>query len=194
MAESEAYLAKCLGRHTLSEMWADPFSEYHLKNTKDHIDDYKKARIAAETAQEALFEALKSGNADSSFIKTLLLNSRMLDYTAARFIWARTIVDRWNWIYNLNAGTKKDNYRSYDLNYSTHGLTVDMMDYCTEIKEEYRKAWLSENMTYRMGTILEDLILNIFCGEICTPRLLDFGNRNNINNSNEKFEDIFLKK
>ena len=27
----------------------------------------------------------------------------------------------------------------YDINYSTHGLMVDMMDYCTEIKEEYRR-------------------------------------------------------
>ncbi len=194
MAESEALLAKCLGRHTLSEMWADPFSEYHLKNTKDHIDDYKKARIAAETAQEAFIEALKAGNADTSFIKTMLLNSRLLDYTAARFIWARTIVDRWNWIYNLNAGSKKDNYRSYDLNYSTHGLTVDMMDYCTELKEEYRKAWLAENMTYRMGTILGRFDTEYLIWRNMYTKIHDFGNRNNINNSKEKFEDIFLKK
>ena len=26
MSESEDLLAKCLGRHTLSEMWEDPFS------------------------------------------------------------------------------------------------------------------------------------------------------------------------
>jgi hypothetical protein len=194
MAEAESFLAKCLGRHTLSEMWADPFSEYHLKHTREHLDDYKKARLAAGDAQEAFYEALKSGTTDPSFIHTMLLNSRLLDFTAARFIWARTMVDRWNWIYNLDPGTKKDNLRSYDLNYSTHGMTVDMMDYCTELKEEYRNAWLAENMPYRMGTILGRFDTEYLIWRNMYTRLRDYGNRNNINNSKDRFEDLFLKK
>ena len=153
MSESEDLLAKCLGRHTLSEMWEDPFSSYHLKNTGLHLDDFKNASIAAEAAQEKLIEALNTGTEDTAFIKTMLVNCRQLDYTATRFIWAKTIVDRWNWIYDLKSKGEKDHVLYYDINYSTHGLIVDMMDYCTEIKEEYRKAWLSENMSYRMGTI-----------------------------------------
>jgi len=31
---------------------------------------------------------------------------------------------------------------------------MDMVDYCTEIKEEYRQAWLSENIPYRLGNIM----------------------------------------
>ena len=194
MAESESYLAKSLGRHTLAEMWADPFSEYHLNHTKEHLDDYKKARLAAEDAQEALYNALKSGIADSSFIRTMLFNSRLLNYTATRFIWARTIVDRWNWIYSQDPGTKKDNLRPYDLNYSTHGMTVDMLDFCTELKEEYREAWLAENMTYRMGTILGRFDTEYLIWRDMYTKIRDFGNRNNINNSKEKFEDLFLRK
>ena len=148
MAESEDFLAKCFGRHTLSEMWADPFSSYHLKNTNDHFEDFKKARISAETAQENFIGALHSQTGDTAFIRTLLINSRLLDYTASRFIWAKTIVDRWNWIYDGKSKGKKDNIMYYDINYSTHGLVVDMMDYCTEIKEEYCRSWLSENMPY----------------------------------------------
>ena len=83
----------------------------------------------------------------------MLVNCRQLDYTATRFIWAKTIVDRWNWMYDLKSKGEKDYVMYYDINYTTHGLIADMMDYCTEIKEEYRKAWLSENMSYRMGTI-----------------------------------------
>ena len=41
MSESEDLLAACFGRHTLSEMWEDPFSAYHLKNTALHIDDLR---------------------------------------------------------------------------------------------------------------------------------------------------------
>ena len=140
MSESEDFLAKCLGRHTLSEMWEDPFSSYHLKNTGLHLGDYKNARIAAEAAQEKLLEALHSGSADSAFIRTMLVNCRQLDYTAARFIWAKTIVDRWNWIYDLKSKGEKDYVMYYDINYSTHGLIVDMMDYCTEIKGGIQKS------------------------------------------------------
>jgi hexosaminidase len=192
MAESEAYLEKCLGRHSLSQMWEDPFTSYHLKNTQAHIDDYKNARIAAETAQENLVEALRSQTGDTAFIKTMLVNSRMLDYTASRFIWAKTIVDRWNWIYDLKPAVKKDNYRFYDINYSTHGLTVDMMDWCTEIKEEYRKAWLSENMTYRMGTMTGRFDSEYLLWRNIYTRVHDFSNHNNSTTSVLKFEDLFL--
>jgi hypothetical protein len=193
MAESEALLAKCLGRHTLIEMWADPFSSYHLGNTKTHIEDYKNARLAAESAQENLYEALNSQTGDTAFIKTLLFSSRLLEYTASRFIWASTIVDRWNWIYDYKAKGKKDHLRFYDINYSTHGLTVDMMDYCTEIKEEYRKAWLSENMPYRMGTMLGRFDAEYLLWRNMYTRIVDYNMRKNITNSTSKFEDIFLK-
>ncbi len=153
MAESEDWLAKSLGRHTLSEMWSDPFSSYHLKNTGLHLSDFKNARLAAEEAQEKLIGVLQKGTGDTAFIKSMLVNCRQLDYTATRFIWAKTIVERWNWIYDLKSKGAKDNLIYYDINYSTHGLIVDMMDFCTGLKEEYRKAWLSENMSYRMGTI-----------------------------------------
>ncbi|HNW56169.1 MAG TPA: family 20 glycosylhydrolase [Bacteroidales bacterium] len=193
MAESEASLAKCLGLHTLLEMWSDPFSSYHLKNTKDHIDDYKNARKAAEAAQENLLEALLSQPDDSAFIKTLLVNSRLLDYTASRFIWARTIVDRWNWDYDCNSNEKDDFSKIYDTNYSTHGLTVDMMDYCTQIKEEYIKAWISENMKYRLGTITGRFDSEYLLWRNIYTRIADFQLHNKINSQTNRFEDVILK-
>jgi len=78
LAASQSYLEKCLGnnsRHTLVEMWANPFSTYFLKNTNEHVSDFKKARIAAEEAQESLINALQSCPAkDTAYIKSLLVN------------------------------------------------------------------------------------------------------------------------
>lgn len=192
LAESEAFLAKCLGQHTMLEMWEDPFSSYHLNNTKTHLDDYKKARIASETAEESLFEALHSQTEDSAFIKTLLVSSRILDYTASRFVWASTIVDRWDWIYDFQLKGKKDYIMYYDINYSTHGLTVDMMDYCTQIKEEYRKAWLSENMPYRMGTIIGRFDSEYLLWRNINRKIDDYRFHNNGKESRLKFEESFL--
>jgi len=192
MDESETYLAKCLGQHTLEQMWEDPFSSYHLNNTNAHFDDYKNARIAAEAAQENLIEAFHSQTTDTTFIKTLLVNSRMLNYTASRFIWAKTIVDRWNWIYDFKSRGKKDHIMYYDINYSTHGLTVDMMDYCTELKEEYRKAWLSENMTYRLGTIIGRFDSEYLLWRNIYTKIADYRSHSTSNGTRLKFEKLFL--
>ncbi|MCE5347669.1 MAG: beta-N-acetylhexosaminidase [Bacteroidales bacterium] len=192
LAESEALLAKCLGRHTLLEMWENPFSSFHLNNTKIHLDDYKNARMAAETAEESLFDALNSQTEDTAFIRTLLVSSRMLDFTASRFIWASHIVERWNWIYDFQLKGKKDYIMYYDINYSTHGLTIDMMDYCTQLKEEYRKAWLSENMPYRMGTITGRFDSEYLLWRNINMKIDDYRFHNNSKESRLKFEVLFL--
>ena len=129
MAESEAHLAKCLGRHTLNKMFTNPFSKPMLENTNLHLNDYKKARIAAELAQENFIEALRYQTADTSFIKSLLVNGRMSHYTASRFIWAKRIVDRWNWKHTLKTNKKNDHYRFYDINYSKSVLLALKSDY-----------------------------------------------------------------
>jgi hexosaminidase len=164
MEESQSYLEKSTGgRHTLTDMWQNPFSSYALKRTDEHIVDLKQARIAAEEAQEALINALKSSPAkDTAFIKTLLVNTRLLDYAPMRFIWAKTIEDRWSYTMQPKEkrdekliGKKDDSWiMYYDLSYSAHGLITDMMDYSKEIEQEYRQAWLSENMPYRLETML----------------------------------------
>ena len=193
MAESETYLAKCLGRHTLNKMFTNPFFAYMLKNTNTHIKDFKKARLAAELAQESFIEALNHKTADSTFIKSMLVNSRMSHFTASRFVWAKTIVDRWNWTNDMRADRKKDHTQYYDINYSAHGLTVDMMDWCTEIKEEYRQAWLSENMPYRMGTVLGRFDSEYLFWRDMYNKISDYRYQPD-KNLNLKFEDIFLNK
>ncbi len=57
----------------------------------------KKARLAAELAQEQLIDALKLDAKDSAFIRTLILNCRLLSYAATRFLWAKKMVDRWDY-------------------------------------------------------------------------------------------------
>ena len=192
MEESETSLAKCLGRHTVTEMFADPFTPHFLKSTGAHINDYKNARIAAESAIEYFTEALHFQTGDTAFIKSMLVNSRMSHYTASRYIWAKTIVDRWNWVPDSVIKGKKDYIMYYDVNYSAHGLTVDMMDWCTEIKEEYRKAWLSENMPYRLGTMTGRFDQEYLLWRNIYTKILDYRFRHNEKEPRGKFEDLFL--
>ncbi len=192
MSESEDLLAKCLGRHTLSEMWEDPFSSYHLKQTGENMEDYKNARAAAEEAQEKLIEALSKGSHDSAFIETMLVNARQLHYTVTRFIWARKIVDRWNWIYDLKSRGEKDYVMYYDINYTTHGLIADMMDYCTGLRQEYRHAWLSENMSYRMETITGRFDSEYLIWRNMSLKIAAYINHHDEKVPRAKFEKLFL--
>jgi hexosaminidase len=193
MAESQDWLAKALDRHTLTQMWDDPFSPFHLKNTAAHLQDYKNARLAAENAQEKLCEALNTGSPDSSFIKSMLVHCRQLDYTASRFIWARTIVDRWNWIYDLQSKGEKDYVMFYDINYSTHGLLADMMDISTSVGEEYRKAWLAENMEYRLGSIMGRFDTDYLMWRKLYLKISDYISHDDTKAKRKKFEQLFLQ-
>jgi hypothetical protein len=189
MAESQSYLEKCLRRHTQTEMWTNPFSEYSLQNTNDHLDDYKKARLAAEIAQESLINAFQYGTADTSFIKTLLVNSRLLQYTATRFLWAKTIVDRWNQAVQQPGNDYISSYN--DVKESPHGLIADILDYCTEIKEEYRQAWLSENMAYRLGTMTGRFDEEYLLWRGIASKLVEYHYNRNKDQS-AKFEESFI--
>ncbi|MFT3702097.1 MAG: family 20 glycosylhydrolase [Agriterribacter sp.] len=150
MAESQVALRKCMNQ-TQTHMWINPFLSYNLKHTNEFVAEYEKGRLAAELGQEALIDALKAQTKDSTFIKTMLVNCRQLSYTAMRFLWAKKIVDRWN--YSLEHKGQENSWYG-DITETPHGLIMDMLDYSTEIKEEYRQAWLSENIPYRLGTIM----------------------------------------
>jgi hexosaminidase len=193
MTESEDWLVHCLGRHTLSQMWEDPFSAVQLKNTAIHEEDFRNARESAEEAQESLEKVLEEGCPDTAFIRTLLVNCRQLDYTAARFIWAKTIVDRWNWIFDNNLKGEKDHVLYYDINYTTHGLITDMMDFCTQIKEEYRRSWLSENLYYRLGTISGRFDSEYLLWRNMYMKIALYINHKPGNTRRQRFEKLFLE-
>ena len=152
-------LSKCMGRNTnnlpagtIIESWSDPFSPYYLANTRAHMQDLKKARKESEEVEDQLIAALgRVGQQDSVFLNSLLVSARLLHYTATRFIWAVTICDRWN---EAMLGKKKNDFVYYDIAYICHGLVQDVMDEGGELKDAYAGAWLSENMPYRLNTML----------------------------------------
>jgi hypothetical protein len=49
---------------------------------------------------------------------------------------------------------RKDDYVFYDLTYPCHSLLVDATEETGELKQAYARIWLSENMPYRLNTML----------------------------------------
>lgn len=155
---SMKYLERCLGKNTqsmprgtITESWLNPFSAYYLENTRMHFEDFRLSRKWSETAQAMLIEAIPlAKQKDSSFLVSLLVSARLINFTATRFIWATVITDRWN---ESIIGKKKNDFVMYDITYPCHGLIIDMLDETGSLKDAYASAWLSENLPYRLGTI-----------------------------------------
>ncbi len=159
LAASNASLDKCLGRNTngmprgtIIESWSNPFLPYYLKNTNEHAAEFRNARKSAEAAQAELIRALaKCTPKDTAFIHSMIVTARLMAYSATRFLWAKTISDRWN---ESMLVRKKNDFVAYDLAYPCHGLLVDVMDEGGELKTAYSEAWRSEYMPYRLNTML----------------------------------------
>ena len=152
-------LAKCLGRNTsnmpggtLVEAWLNPFSPYYLTMANEHIADLRSVRKKSEEAEGVLITALQHcAGHDSDLINSLLVSARLINYSATRFVWAKTICDRWN---TSMLEKKRNDYVFYDISYTCHGLLVDLMNETGELKEAYAHAWLSESQPYRLNTML----------------------------------------
>lgn len=159
LAASNASLDKCLGnntngmpRGTIIESRSNPFLPYYLKNTGEHAADFRNARKSSEAAQAELITALaKCSPKDTAFIHSMIVTARLMAYAATRFLWAKTVCDRWN---ESMLVRKKNDFVAYDLAYPCHGLLVDVMDEAGELKTAYSEAWRSEYMPYRLNTML----------------------------------------
>ena len=194
---SQQYLEKCLGKNTqgmprgtITESWLNPFSAYYLANTNAHFSDFKRSRNWSEAAQGLLLNALATADKkDSSFIVSLLVSARLMNYSAARFIWAKTITDRWN---EAIIGKKKNDFVMYDIAYPCHGLIIDMLDEVGALKDDYSKAWLSENKPYRLNTITGRFDTEFALWQKLLLKVMDFRVQHPVNYvPAQTFEEIF---
>jgi hexosaminidase len=197
MALSGSYLDKCLGKNTagmprgtIIESWSNPFSAYYLKNTNEHITDFRNARKASEEAQGMLITALgKCDKKDSAFINSMLVTARLMTYSATRFIWAKTLCDRWN---ESMLVKKKNDFVVYDITHLCHGLLIDVMDENGELKTAYSEAWLTENMPYRMNTILGRFDLEYGLWQKLFLKVIDYRIQNKPEYvATKSFEELF---
>ena len=197
LANTITTLEKCiedgtnhLPKGTIVESWSNPFSTYYLAQTKAHIADFRLARKQSERAESYLIGALASADkADSAFINTLLVSARLLHYTASRFVWAAAICDRWN---ESMLGKKKNDFVYYDIAYLCHGLIQDMMDESGMLKEAYSRAWLSENMPYRLPTISGRFDVEYGLWQKLLLKVIDFRIQHDVKYvADQSFEELF---
>ena len=152
LTTSEVRLEKVFGQETQIHMWDDPLSLDRIKLYRAHREDLHQARLLAEQGQEHLARAL-AREGDPDILKSLEVGARMLDYAGMKFIYALEMADRWQ---RLGTHPTKQQVVSTlnDLCCLDHFPAGDLMDEITELRDDYRPAWLAEYAPFRLGTSL----------------------------------------
>ncbi len=154
MSDAETLMEKVFGQETMVMMWADPFSPDNLEHYRGHHDDLRQVRLLAEQAQERIDHALAL-KGDPYSLSSLYLGAEMLDYAGMRYIDALEMAEAWQ---HMGARPSRRQVDS-ELHEFCNGCLVhyaagDLMDAATELREDYRAAWLAEYTPYRLGASL----------------------------------------
>ncbi len=149
--ESNDYLTKAFSEASQNEAWVDPFREYFLKKVRDNKEILQKSRLAAEDALEALI-LLEKKFPDDPMVQSMNVVCRMLEYTAMRALFAEYIYNRWT------SPSEKGKYNGfllyYDLAGHCHSKATDLIDYYSELKADYEKAYLNEYTKFKLGAAM----------------------------------------
>jgi hexosaminidase len=153
LAESETALENVVGQETMAALWHNPFAPTLLAAAQAHGADLRTCRLKAEAAEEELLSVAEAGvGADE--LQGLLVESRMLDYTALRYQYAVEMVAAWKHLGSHPARAQLDNDFDNIVVSQQHGKLPDLMEGISELKPQYEKAWLAEFTSYRLGAAL----------------------------------------
>jgi len=152
--KSELALQKVLGGETMIALWRDPFGPQILKKCTAGQSDLRQTRLLAEDAEARLDHALASGG-DRTTLESLLFGSRLLDYAGQKFQTPPELEDLWQRL----GPTRPDSEAWWNewgslVIYQDHSRLVDLMDAITELRAQYRSAWLAEYVPYRLASAI----------------------------------------
>jgi hypothetical protein len=153
VADSETALQDVLGQYTMPALWQSPFAPKVLAQATAHKDSLRKSRLLAEAAEEALLGAIDAG-AKPTDLDAYLVESRLLDYAGMKFQYGVEITAAWKAL-----GTHPDAHHLGN-DFETivvsqqHGKLPDLMEGITELKPQFREAWLDEYTSYRLASAL----------------------------------------
>lgn len=148
----EEIFERVTGSSTQSAFWADPLAPGYLKKLQAGESELRRARLLAESAQERLQRAMRI-DPDPS-LKSLLLAARLFGYLGMKSLYA---VEWADYFRQLQANPKKELvtlYMGTQMNSTTYGMLADLREMISELREDYRQAWLDEATPFRLQSAL----------------------------------------
>jgi len=141
-----------LQNSTQSAFWADPLAPGHLKKLQAGEGQVRRARLLAESAQERVQRAMRLSSDPT--LKSLLLAARLFDYLGMKSLYALEWAEYFR---QLKENPKKELVQLYmgnQMNSTTYGMLTDLREMISELREQYREAWLDEATPFRLQSAL----------------------------------------
>lgn len=153
LSSAEEIFTRALGGPTIHQLWMDPLEPARLERLESNREELRKARLLSESAQLRLQRALRM-QGDPVSLQSLLLGARMFDYLGMKSLYATEWADYFRILKNNPDPELVRLYLNTQMASQDHGMLADLMDLITELREQYREAWLQESTSYRLGTAL----------------------------------------
>ncbi|MGA2658206.1 MAG: beta-N-acetylhexosaminidase [Verrucomicrobiota bacterium] len=138
---------------TLHGFWRDPLDPARLPRLEKNQEPLRQARLMAESALEHLLRARRTAPEDPT-LNSLVVAARLFDYLGMKSLYAV----EWSGYFRelkKNPDAKLVTlYLEMQMNGQDHGMLADLTDAVSGLREHYRRAWLEESTSYRLGTAL----------------------------------------
>jgi hexosaminidase len=152
LSTGEEIFETVLQCNTWSAFWADPLAPEHLKKLQEGESELRRARLLAENAQERIQRALRTS--PDPTLKSLLVAARQFDYLGMKSLYT---VEFAEYFRQLRDNPDKELVQLYcgnQMNSTTYGMLADLQEMISELREQYREAWLDEATPFRLQSAL----------------------------------------
>jgi hypothetical protein len=153
LSRVESTFESALGDNTQHLFWKDPLQPSLLARIEQHREECHTARVLAEEAQEHLAHAMQLAPNDPT-LPSLMMAARLFDYLGMKSLYAA----EWDGYFKeLHAKPDKQLitlYLGIQMNQQGNGMLADLLDAVTDLREQYRTAWLAESKPHRLGAAL----------------------------------------
>jgi hypothetical protein len=148
----EEIFENVLKETTQEAFWADPLAPGQLKNLQAGQQDLRRARLLAESAQERVQRAMRKSSDPT--LKSLLLAARMFDYLGMKSLYAVEWADYFRQLKEKPEKQLVTLYIGTQMNSTTYGMLTDLREMISDLREDYRQAWLDEATPFRLQSAL----------------------------------------
>ena len=138
---------------TIDRLWGDPLSPARLRSAEANRAKLRQVRLLAEDAEEQLQRALEITH-DTYSLQSLLVDARMLDYTAMRYIYAAEIAGFFKTLGRKPAQSDVHAILLREIWQVDHGRIADLMKATASLRDQYQAAWRQQYTDYALGVIL----------------------------------------
>jgi len=148
----EEIFEQTLGNTTQAAFWVDPLAPGQVKKLQAGEPKLRRARLLAESAQERLQRAVRSSPEPT--LKSFLLAARLFDYLGMKCLY---VIEFDDYFKQLKQNPNKELVQLYignQMNSTTYGMLTDLREMISELREQYREAWLDEATPFRLQSAL----------------------------------------